>query len=130
MALSARKALPPLPNQSVVRLGQGIDESSGFRQASSLLNRHRIGICDPIGDVLGHSAVEEVDVLTHQGDTAAQILKLQGFDGDPIQTDTPAISLIQPQQQLHHRALAGPRRPDNAEGRSRLHGQIEALQQC
>ena len=73
--------------------------------------------------------MEEVDVLTHQGDAAAQVLQLKGVDGDPIQTDASAIALIQPQQQLHHGALARPRRPDDAEGRSRWHGEIETLQQ-
>ena len=73
--------------------------------------------------------MEEVDVLTYQGDAAAQVLQLQGVDGDSIQADASAIALIEPQQELHHGALARPRRTDDAEGRSRWHGEIEALQQ-
>ena len=61
--------------------------------------------------VIAHAAVEQVDVLAHQCNRAAQIAKLQLVNGDPIQQDRALVDGIQPSQQFHQRALAEPVAP-------------------
>ena len=129
LALSTGKALAPFPHQGVVPLRECIDETRRFSQFRGPLDGAVIRMGHAIGNVLSDGAVEQVDVLTDQGNRPAQILELQLLDRATVQEDLSAVAFIKTQQQLDQRAFTRPRCPHNPDGGTSRDDKVEALQQ-
>ena len=70
------------------------------------------GIVAAIADVVAHARAEDRRLLRHEGHAGAQRQRIGLGDRHSIHQDVASLRIVEPQQQLQDRALAGPGRPD------------------
>ena len=71
--------------------------------------------------VLANRAGEELRVLGDEADPLAQRVEVDVVAGDAVVEDPPGLRLIQADEQLHQRRLAGAGRPDERDRLAALH---------
>ena len=81
-----------------------------------------------VADVFHHRAMQQRDVLRHEGDRPAQALLGDARDVLAVDQDPAAIDVVEALQQRQHRRLAAARRPDQAGALARLDAQAEILE--
>ena len=110
-----RQALPLATGQphatvadhGVVALGQGANEPvgvGGFRRAAHVVVAD---LGESVGDVPAHRVVEQDRLLRDDPELPAQRGQRHLAQIDPVQGDASRGRIIEPRQQVHHRALAG-----------------------
>ena len=80
--------------------------------------RHHLrlaGYRPPVGDVGAHRVVEQVDLLTDQGDRAAQTGERDRAYVLAIDQDRAVVDVIEPQDQVQHGRFAGARGSDQGD---------------
>ena len=87
--------------------GQTPEEIAEARVESGGLDLGGRGIGPAVGDVLRERGVEEEHVLRHDADRRAPGGGIPVADVDAADGDAPARRRVQPDQQVHQRALAG-----------------------
>src|SRR6185503_6722790 len=80
-----------------------------------------------VADVRGNRAVQQRRVLRHHADRRAQALLRHVRDVLAVDRDAAGLRLVQPEQQVHERRLAGSGTPDEAYTLARANRQIEVL---
>ncbi len=66
-------------------------------------------------NVVGNRSGEQVDVLQHQAEQPAQLVERQLADVDAVDENPPAADVVEAQQQVDQRRLAGARGADDAD---------------
>ena len=114
-------------DHGVVALGQGADEvvhAGGARGGADLVLGRALA---PVGDVLADGAAEQPRVLQHHAEQAAQVAARHVLRVHAVHDDAPAVDLVEAQQQVDQRGLAGAGGPDDGHGLAGLHVQGEVL---
>ena len=65
-------------------------------------------------DVVGDRAREQMHVLEHEAEHAAQLREIELADVDAVNRDPPSLNVVEPKQQIDQRRLAGAGRADDA----------------
>ena len=119
LALAARQAVAAFADGSVVAFRHFQDEfvrAGKLRRGDDALDRHRrIGERDIVAD----RAVEQHVLLQHDADLPPQPGGIDHGKIDAVDQNAPALRHVKPLDQLGERALAGTRRPDDADDLSR-----------
>ena len=75
-------------------------------------DRIGIGAVAPEADVVGGARAEQHRILRHEREAAAKIGQRERAKIDAVERDAALLRIVEAQQQLEHRALAGAGRPD------------------
>ena len=86
-----------------------------------------LGALAPVGDVLADAAAEEPGVLQHHAEQAAQVAARDVARVHAVHEDAARVDLVEAQQQVHERRLAGAGGPDDGHGLALPHVQGEVL---
>ncbi len=84
----------------------------GLRRCNDLFIRC---VRAPVADVLHDRAVVEPRILQHHREHLAQVVPGEGADVAPVHQDRAVVHVVEAHQQLDHRGLACPRRPDDGD---------------
>src|SRR4051812_33233111 len=127
LALAARQQSALLADAGLVALGQAQDQLMGAGdpgRVDDLLGRGR---SEP-GNVLGHRAVEQGDLLGQVADMLAELAALPGRDVGAVKAHTPGARPAGADQQARQGRLAGARRPQHGQRFARLDRERHAAQ--
>jgi hypothetical protein len=72
-------------------------------------------------DVAADGAREEMDVLQHESEASPKVARSMLADVDAVDRDAPLLHVVEAQQQVDDRRLAGPSRPDERDALPGLH---------
>ena len=111
-----RAALAELLRVSIRQSPNDAIRAHSRRRRGNVQLRHRIGQ----SDVRQHIAGEEEDVLLDISHERPKLVEWDFANIDAIDEDSPALRIIEPQQQVDDRRLARPRVPDQRQRPSRL----------
>ncbi len=114
-------------HDGLVAVGQGVDEMVGSRRPGGRLHLLIGGPLPAVGDVLPDGAAEQPRVLEDHPEQPAKAAAGHLPGVHPVDGDAPPVDLVEAQQQVDQRRLAGPVRPDDGHGLSRRHLQVEVL---
>ena len=115
LALALAQVAAALRKLRLVALRQAVDELvrvGQLRRRDDLFIR---GVQPPVADVLHHRRDEEVRVLQHDAQLAAQIVLLHLADVHPVDADAAAVDVVKARQQVDDRRLARAGRADQGE---------------
>ena len=128
LALAARQADAALAQEGAVAVGQRLDEGGGVGgdRGGPDLGIGRLG--PAVADILHRRGREDHRILRDDGDAGAQRLRLAGLEIDPIHPDRALLRVVEAQQQLEYRRLAGAAGSDQGDRFARLHLQAEIRQ--
>ena len=115
LALASRELLAALAHDRLVSAGEPQDEVVRFGQARRLFDLVVGRVPTPVDDVLAHRPMEQEDVLAHESNRRAQVLEADILDGHAVEGDPAVAHVIEPEEQLHQRALSGPGRAYDSE---------------
>ena len=120
LALAPRQTHAALPDLRRVAVGKGADVLVNVGVA-----RRRphfvVGRFEPsVANVLDDRAAEELHVLRHDGDRAAQVGQPYAGDIDSVDQQRAFLRLVKARNQIHDRRLAGARRADQRDDLSRF----------
>ncbi len=113
LALTAGQRHAALADLRVVALRQAADELGRRRHVGGALD---IGIRragPPEADILAHGSREDRGILRHQRDARAQGRRIGVGDRNAVETDKARGRIVEAQDQMEDRALAGARRTDD-----------------
>ena len=88
----------------------------------------RVALGRSVRDVLGDGRVEQPRILRNERDAAAQAGLGDVAQVDPVDQDRPGVDVVEPQQQVQDRALAGAARAEQAHRLAGMQGQVEAVE--
>ena len=115
LLLPDRERRAALGDRARVAVRQPVDERVGVdgarRRAHALVVDRRVARADVVGDRAG----EQMHVLQHEAEEPAQIVERQIADVDAVHQDPPARHVVEAQQQVDERRLAGAGRADDAD---------------
>ena len=112
LALPAGQPHAAFAEITAVTLGQLVDELRGIGGLAGSAHVVVASIGAPIAHVVGHAGREDDRILRHQRHAGPQCLRIGAPDIHAIDTDGARLRIVEPQQQLEHRGLAGTRGPD------------------
>ena len=129
LLLTLRQAPPVLGNHSIIALGKPLDEAVGM----SLLRRlnHLFLRCLRLSHpyIVPDSPSPQPGLLKHHAVAGPQAPSGDVPDIRPVHLDGAAVHVIKPHQQIDHGSLAAAGRAHDGHPLSRLHLQIEVLDQ-
>ena len=128
LALAARETGPALADRRVVPLGQRPDEVVGLGGAGRRDHLVAGGVGPAEGDVLGHGAGEQVDVLEHDGDGVVELVGGQVAEVDPAEADRAGLRVPEPGHEVEQGRLAGAGGTDDGARRPRRHREVDAVE--
>src|SRR5829696_1460640 len=85
------------------------------------------GTLASIGDVLADRAVEERGILRHDGDAGAEAFLRHRGDVLAVDADLAVLEIVETQEDIDERRLAGPRAADEADLLARTHDHGQTL---
>jgi PAS domain S-box-containing protein len=132
LALPARELQAAFAHHGAVALGEPLDElvdAGGPADGADEVHVDPVLELHAVADVLGNGAVEHLRLLGDVCDVAAQRALRHGCNVLPVYLNGTTVAVRQPQEQLGQRGLARPRRPDEADVLTRLHVQVQPLEQ-
>ena len=120
LALAARQLDAALADVRVVavpavRIGQALDELVRLGAPRSRHHLRIVGVRAAVEDVVAHRAMQQRGVLRDHADLRAQAVLRDVGDVLPVDQDAAALDVVEAQQQVHDRALAGARAADQAD---------------
>jgi len=83
-----------------------LDEAISFGLLGRRNHLLSCGLWIPVGDVGCDRTLEQIHLLTHQGDAAPQIVQVEVVDGLAIDADATFTQGIKPEQKFHQGAFA------------------------
>src|SRR5690606_41559695 len=112
LALAAGQLDPPFADVGVVAVAalgvvQPVDELVRPRLPGCLEHLLLAGIGPAVQQVLAHRAVQQRRVLGDHPDLRPEGVLLDAGDVDAVDGDPPALAVVEAQQQVHQRRLAG-----------------------
>ncbi len=130
-----RQALPlptgkpdaALTQGRLVALRQLPDEFIGIGTAGGCLDFRQGCLGPAIADVGLHRATEQRGVLRHQGELAAQLVRVEGGNRLAIEQDAPLLWVVKTQQQIEQGRLACTRGANQGNGLPWFDGQAQAI---
>ena len=127
LALAAGQAHPALAHDGLIALGQARDELVGVGRPRRRLQlrRRRLGLAH--AQVLLHGAVEEIRVLAHDGDGAAQLVDAQVAHVLAAHQHPSALGVVEAEEEPGNGRLAGAARPHDAHALAGPHREAQAL---
>ncbi len=111
LALAAGEPHAPLADDGRVAVGEPLDERVGAGRARGGLQLGRRGVRLAHPEVVLDGAVEEVGVLTHHGDPAAERVEAELAHVAPADPHVAALRIVEAQEELQHRRLPRSARP-------------------
>ena len=127
LALAAGEAHAALAHRGIEPLGQRLDEAPRLGGPGRLDHLRLVGLRLPVGDVVAHRALEQVDVLADQADGAAQRGEAHRIDRLAVDTYAPGVRVVEAQQQLDQGRLAGAGGAHQGQGMARRHLEADVL---
>ena len=113
----------------VPALRQAFDEVQQLRAARGFVEFGLGGFGFAVGDVVADRVVEEDDVLRHQAERAAQAeLASRRGDSGRRSARAPDAGIVEAEEQLQHRGLAGAGGADDGGGLAGGRGEADAFQ--
>jgi len=130
LPLPARQIDAALADDGLIPVRQMPDEFMRVGVARRLfqLGRGRIRLAEP--QILLDRAMEQVGVLVHDGDQAAQRLGIECADVLPAHPHRPGLRIEQAQQQARDRGFPGAARADDADLLAGRDGEGEPVMRC
>ena len=128
LPLSARQPHAALAEERVVALRQRAQELVRFGGTRRGFDLGVAGIGPAVADVLARRRAEQHGVLRHEADQPPHVLGIGARDVDAVDEDAPFGRIVEPQQELERRALAGARRPDERDRLAGLDRQREVVE--
>ena len=107
LALPARELHATFPDFGVEALRQARDKFRERRLVERLSDRRLIGIGAGERDIGAQRVIEEIGILRHERDAAAQMIEFEFRQIDPVDQDVPLHRIPEAQQQIGERRLAG-----------------------
>jgi hypothetical protein len=121
LPLPAGEGHAPFANDGVVAVFEVQDELVGLGFVGGPDDVFAADLLpQPKGDVFGHGAGEEEDVLLDDGDLRTQAVQVPFTHIHTVNEDAAAIHIIRPVHQLGQRGLARAGLPDNGDGLPRF----------
>ena len=124
-----RKRHSALPDQRIVAFRQAGDQR--MRTGAARRRHHRVGIGmrgEP-GDVLGHRAVEELDILRQVADMPAELVWLPLRQFGAVEPDAALERRQDADERARERRFSGAARPDDPERRAARSEKSDAAEQ-
>ena len=112
LALAAGQAVPPLPHDRVVAVGETHDHVVDLGGAAGVDELPVGGVGPGVPEVLGHAVVEEVRVLRHDSDRPPERVEGEVADVVAVDADRSLADVVEPRDERAERRLAGTRRTD------------------
>ena len=125
LALAARQPRAALAEECVVALRQLAQKFIGGRGDRGRLDLRIARRRAAVADILARAGAEQHRFLRHQADLRAQVFRPQIREPPIVDQHPSGIRIVEAQQQLEGRALAGARRSDERDGFARRHIQAE-----
>ena len=129
LALAARQAHAALAEEGLVALGQGGDEV--VREGRAWPRRctsSSLASGPAVADVLHRVGREDHAVLRHDADARAQVVRATARRRRAVERTRARLDVVEAQDQLQHRALAGAARADQRDRLARRDAQAEVAQ--
>src|SRR5579883_2994212 len=129
LALAAGERDAALADHRLVTFLEAEDELVGLRVSRGPLNRRLVHLlAHAVGNVLGHRAREEENILLDGRDLRAQRVQAPVAHVHAIHQDAPAIHVVDAVDQLRQRTLARAGLADNGDGLPRLGAERDVFQ--
>ena len=112
-------------DDGVEPVGERVDEAVDVGDLGGLEDLGVGGVGVAVAEVLPDRVSEQPGVLEHHAELRPQLPAGDGRDVVPVEGDPASVELVEPQQQVDQRRLAGPGRSDDGHRLARLGGEVE-----